>query len=55
MEKIDKKVVDDIMAKYNHDFGNLSKNATRKEYKTVLRYVAQESNRRQRQTAGLEN
>lgn len=51
---IEKKEVDAIMAKYNHDFALFSQQATRQEYKTVLHYVAQQANKKQCQVAGLE-
>ncbi|MDO7806340.1 hypothetical protein Q7Q91_15220 [Lactiplantibacillus pentosus] len=51
---IEKKEVDAIMAKYGHDFALFSEQATRKEYKTVLHYVAQQANKKQRRVAGLE-
>ncbi|AMV61004.1 Hypothetical protein ADU72_0544 [Pediococcus damnosus] len=49
----DKENAEKIMQKYDRNFGTFSKDATRKEYKTVLHYVTQEANRKQRDVAGL--
>lgn len=43
------------MKKYNRSYGEMSQNATRKEFMTVLQWVAEESNRKQRVIAGLDN
>lgn len=51
----DKEEAERIMAKYHRDFGTFSQNATRKEYRFVLRYVAGEAHRKQREIAGLSN
>lgn len=51
----EKEQAEAIMKKYNRDLGNFTQNATRKEYKTVLRYVANEANRKQRELVGLPN
>jgi len=45
-----KKVVD----KHNESFSELSNNGTAKEFKTVMKYIADQANKRQRQLAGLE-
>jgi len=50
----DKERVDKIMNKYGNNFRKLSENATRKEYKEVLMFVANESNRLQRKLVGLD-
>lgn len=42
-----------ILDKYDRNYSKFSKNATRKEFHTVLKYVAEESNRKQRVIAGL--
>ena len=43
-----------IVEKYNNSFSQLKKNATHKEYKTFLKFLADEANRKQRQLIGLE-
>lgn len=43
-----------IVEKYNNSISDLSDNATAKEFKTVLKYIASQSNKRQRQLVGLE-
>ncbi|MDB7100910.1 hypothetical protein [Enterococcus mundtii] len=50
----DKEKAEAIMKKYNRSYGNLNKKATRKEFMTVLQYVANESNRKQRKLTGLD-
>lgn len=50
----DKKQVEKIMNKYGNNFRKLSENATRKKYKAVLMFVANESNRKQRKLVGLD-
>lgn len=50
----EKEKVNQIMEKYNRNYGTFTKNATRKEFKTVLKYVADEANRKQRKIAGLD-
>ncbi|MBP7501001.1 MULTISPECIES: hypothetical protein [Trichococcus] len=51
---VEKEKAEEIMAKYNRNFGTFTKNATRKEFKTVLKYVAEEANRKQRKLVGLD-
>ncbi|MEY8661557.1 hypothetical protein AALT52_01410 [Ligilactobacillus faecis] len=50
----DKERVNKIMNKYGNNFRKLSESATRKEYKDVLMFVANESNRKQRKLVGLD-
>ena len=52
---VEKEKAEEIMAKYNRNFGTFTKNATRKEFKTVLKYVAEEANRKQRKLVGLDS
>lgn len=49
-----KEVAQAIVDKYNGSYNQLSENSTHKEFKTVLKYVADEANRMQRKTAGLD-
>ena len=42
------------MAKYDRNFSKLQKNAAAKELKTVFKFVADESNRKQRELIGLD-
>ena len=51
---VEKEKAEEIMAKYNRNFGTFTQNATRKEFKTVLKYVAEEANRKQRKLVGLD-
>lgn len=51
----EKEQAEAIMKKYNRDLGAFQKNATRKEFRTVLKYVANETNRKQRELVGLDN
>lgn len=53
-EQTSKQIAEAIMVKYNSNFATLKKNATHKEYKTVLKYIAEESNRKQRKLVGLD-
>ncbi|WP_424684544.1 hypothetical protein [Enterococcus sp.] len=46
--------VEAIMAKYDRNFSILQKNATAKELKIVFKFVADESNRKQRALVGLD-
>jgi len=46
--------VDQIVNKYNKSISDLSENASAKEFKMVMKYVADEANRKQRKIAGLE-
>ncbi len=50
----EKEKVEEIMAKYNRNFSTLQKNASAKELKTVFKFVADESNRKQRELIGLD-
>lgn len=50
----EKEKAQEIMKKYNDNFGTFTKQATRKEYKAVLKHVANEANRKQRKTVGLD-
>ncbi|MBO0413140.1 hypothetical protein JZO81_18960 [Enterococcus hulanensis] len=43
------------MKKYNRDLGEFQQKATSKEFRTVLKYVANEANRKQRELVGQEN
>jgi hypothetical protein len=43
-----------IVEKYNNSYSQLSKNATRKEFKTFLKYLADEANSKQRRLVGLD-
>lgn len=51
----EKEIVEEIVKKYDGDLSALQKNATAKELKTVLKYVANEANRKQRELVGLPN
>ncbi|MDT2675386.1 hypothetical protein P7D92_00110 [Enterococcus dongliensis] len=50
----DKEKVEEIMVKYNRNFSTLQKNSSGKELKTVFKFVADESNRKQRELIGLD-
>lgn len=50
----EKEQAEKIMEKYNRDLGKFQKEASRKEFKTVLKYVANEANRKQREIVGLD-
>ena len=50
----EKEKVEEIMEKYNRNFSTLQKNASAKELKTVFKFVADESNRKQRELIGLD-
>lgn len=50
----EKEKVETIMIKYHGNFSILQKKATPSELKTVLNFVAEESNRKQRVLVGLE-
>ena len=43
-----------IVEKYNSSISDLSENATAKEFKTVMKYIADQANLRQRKLAGLD-
>ena len=47
--------VKQIVEKYNKSLSNLSNNASAKEFKTVMKYIADQANNRQRQLVGLED
>lgn len=49
-----KEEVKRIVDKYNESFLELSNNGTAKEFKTVMKYIADQANKRQRQLVGLE-
>lgn len=49
-----KEEVKRIIDKYNESFSELSNNGTAKEFKTVMKYIADQANKRQRQLVGLE-
>lgn len=50
-----KEEVKRIVDKYNESFSELSNNdGTAKEFKTVMKYIADQANKRQRQLVGLE-
>ncbi|MDR2833693.1 MAG: hypothetical protein LBV67_08265 [Streptococcaceae bacterium] len=51
----DKKEILAITEKYGSDYARFSKEATRKEFKTVLKWVADEANRKQRELVGLKS
>lgn len=42
------------MKKYNRSYGEFEEKATREEFMTVLQWVAEESNRKQRKIAELD-
>ncbi len=42
-----------IVKKYNKSIADLSENATAKEFKTVIKYVADQANEKQRKLVGL--
>ena len=44
-----------IVEKYDESFSELSNNGTAKEFKTVMKYIADQANKRQRQLVGLED
>ncbi|WP_205401513.1 hypothetical protein [Streptococcus lutetiensis] len=50
-----KEEVKRIVDKYDQSLSNLSNNATAKEFKTVMKYIADQANKRQRQLVGLED
>ena len=49
-----KEEVKRIVDKYNESFSELSNNGTAKEFKTVMKYIADQANKRQRQLVGVE-
>ena len=44
-----------ITEKYDKNYARFAKEASRKEFKTVLKWVADESNRKQRELVGLDS
>ena len=50
----DKEQVQQIVDKYNQSISDLSANATAKEFKTVMKYIADQANLKQRKIAGLD-
>lgn len=51
----EKEEVQEIANKYGSSLGRLSSEATAKEVKTVLKFFADEANRKQRELVGLKN
>lgn len=51
---IDKEEAQKILDKHDHNYAIFSEKATRKEFRTVLNYIAEESNRKQRRLVGLD-
>ncbi|WP_333759411.1 hypothetical protein [Enterococcus faecium] len=51
---IEREEAEEIMKKYNRSYGEFEEKATRKEFMTVLQWVAEESNRKQRKIVGLD-
>ncbi|MFT8928805.1 MAG: hypothetical protein ABF969_05660 [Sporolactobacillus sp.] len=49
-----KEEVEAIVAKYGHSYYRLKEEATRKEFKIAIKYVADDANRKQRKVAGLD-
>ena len=49
-----KEEVKRIVDKYNESFSELPNNGAAKEFKTVMKYIADQANKRQRQLVGLE-
>lgn len=45
---IEKEQVEKIIGKYKHSYYDLSENSTRKEFKTVLKYIVADANRKQK-------
>lgn len=43
-----------IAEKYGRDYGSFQENASRKEFRTVLKYIAEEANRKQWKIMGLD-
>ncbi|MGJ1007263.1 MULTISPECIES: hypothetical protein [Enterococcus] len=50
----EKEKVTKIVKKYNRSIADLSENATAKEFKTVIKYVADQANEKQRRLARLD-
>lgn len=51
----EKEKVLEIVKKYDNSLSTLQNKATAKELKTVLKYVADEANRKQRELIGLDD
>lgn len=51
---VSKEEAQKILDKYERNYAQFSRNASRKEFRTVLKYVAEESNRKQRKIIGLD-
>ena len=49
-----KEEVKRIVDKYDESFSELSNNGTANEFKTVMKYIADQAKKRQRQLVGLE-
>lgn len=49
----EKEQVTKIVKKYNKSIADLSENATAKEFKTVIKYVADQANEKQRKLVGV--
>ncbi|MCO4579413.1 hypothetical protein Si070_01059 [Streptococcus infantarius subsp. infantarius] len=49
-----KEEVKRIVDKYDERFSELSNNGTANEFKTVMKYIADQAKKRQRQLVGLE-
>ena len=50
----EKEQVQKIVKKYNKSIADLSENASAQEFKTVMKYVEDEANRKQRKLVGLD-
>lgn len=50
----EKDQVKQIVEKYNKSVADLSENATAKEFKTVMKYIADHANLKQRKLVGLD-
>lgn len=50
----EKEQVKKIVEKYNESISDLSENATAKEFKIVMKYIADQANLKQRKLVGLE-
>ncbi|MGM0214092.1 hypothetical protein [Enterococcus sp. AZ109] len=50
----EKEEVKRIVEKYNNSISDLSENATAKEFKTFMKYIADQANERQRKLVGLD-
>ena len=50
----EKEQVKKIVNKYNKSIADLSENASAKEFKTVMKYIADQANLKQRKLVGLD-